>query len=91
MSKRPIPTPKTDDALDDFIKDSPVEKKQEQTIKSKIEKKVLVETKVKKSLKINENIDNALRLESATTREKQQDIIEKAIREYLVKKGYKNI
>lgn len=100
MSKRPIPVPKEDDALDNFINEAPSTAKKEvakfepKKVNKKEETKEeenLEEDRVKKSLKIKTKIDDALRLESATTREKQQDIMETAIREYLVKKGHKNI
>lgn len=84
MTKRPIPKPKEDEALDNFINESSNEK----TVKQKI---ITEEEIVKKSLKIRKTIDDALRIESATTREKQQDIMEKAIKDYLANKGYKNI
>jgi hypothetical protein len=79
MNKRPVPKLKTDDEIDNFINT---------TTKTSIKDKT---KRVKKSLNLKKTIDDALRLESAKTRETQLYIMEVAIKEYLYKKGYKNI
>lgn len=86
--------PKTDDALDSFINTAPSitpTKEEIKPIQKVVSQKAKEEVKIKKSLILKKSIDDALRLESATTREKQIDIMEIAITQYLQNKGYKNI
>ena len=104
MNKRPIPVPKAEeeiDALDSFISSSPKpkekktelkEEKKKETPKPRKNRKIAEENElVKKSLKIDINIDTALKLEAVHTRHTQEKIVEVALREYLKKKGHKNI
>ena len=89
--KRPVPTPKADSELDNFINEATSPKQEKASSAIQIQKQAREEEKIRKSLVLSKRIDDALRLESATTREKQIDIMEKAIGQYLKKKGHKNI
>lgn len=104
MNKRPIPVPKAEEeinALDNFISSSPKPKEKKVEVKEEKKKeepkprknrKIAEENElVKKSLKIDINIDTALKLEAVHTRQTQEKIVEEALREYLKKKGHKNI
>jgi hypothetical protein len=91
MSKRPIPTLKSDDALENFINETPQAQTQVNTAESTKTKKTMQDTYVKKSLVLKSSLDDALRLEAAKTKIKQITIMEEAITEYLKKKGYENI
>jgi len=94
--KRPIPTIKIDNALDNFINDVPEIKKEKPTsprVKKAIEEAPLQESmekglKVNKSLSLDKDVDDALRLEVAKTREPQIDIIQQALTEFLKKRGH---
>ena len=91
MSKRPIPTVKSDDELENFINETPQAQTPIKTTESIKTKKPMQDTYVKKSLVLKSSIDDALRLESAKTKIKQITIMEEAITEYLKKRGYENI
>ncbi len=105
MSKRPIPTFKVDDELENFINEANAIhdklKAQNEAKMTKINKldteKILEVDKdkqncyVKKSLILKSSIDDALRLESAKTKIKQISIMQEAIADFLRKRGYENI
>ena len=77
------PQPVEEKVLDSFIKEakSTEQKNSEQNTEKE-------EARARKNMEIKISVDNALKMEAIKTKQKQYAIVEKALIEYLRKKGY---
>ena len=77
------PQPVEEKVLDSFIKEakSTEQKNSEQNTEKE-------EARARKNMEIKISVDNALKMEAMKTKQKQYAIVEKALIEYLRKKGY---
>jgi len=91
MTKKPII--KEDEELENFIngEENKEKEKTKEVKKADTKSKNEEKTRVKKSMEIRIKIDNALKQESLNTRQNQYIVVDKALTEYLKKRGHKDL